>query len=731
MTRTNGLQHRRKALILSPSASHPQDHGNRNRVFQTTSLLKDAGYEVHFVLYPFESDWVNEVPASAAEMREAWDSFVALPPSRPLHMPAAGEHHLIDEWWDPQIGTYLEWLFARDWFDVFVVNYTFFSKAFDYAPASTVKVLETHDMFAGRKELFATYGAPAEFFYTTRDQEQLALDRADIVIAIKDAEAANLRRNTKSAEVISIPFYMKHEPLAPRAERLQKTEELRVGFIGALNSVNVLNMQRFLERFEKYRTIYMPPPISISIAGDVCLKLHANSPAIELLGRVDDVTAFYQSIDIVVAPMSFSTGIKIKVGEALSWGKPVVATQNGFDGFPPVDPFHSLESVDAVCRALMKLSFDRERLQLLEQRTEVAARLAQRRCLDGYRALNKAILRRSRRIAFITDAAIWKSDSIRQTRLAQWCELCTYITRTTVIYVGADEPGKFPKTALQLARFTDLLSPGKTPADALRVIDMLRQSYEVIEVVLSVGGDFGRQILDGLKKRVRFVTLDNWVPELAAMAAEQGAGAEADLWLSSDEMNVLARGISTTATRYLPAGLDVWRKKKSTSEILVALCAPDPEDLAGVNFLLETETTAGSISLSDFRPNEEGGDETVLFSQLRDRDMPRIIVSIGQSRRAAEIARCVAAYWSIEYLHLSAAEFPYMLGNGDPALMCFSFADVARYLCTETNGEIKYPSHGGDVGWSTYWRLITKRKVLNGARSDPAAAPRHEFHVRV
>ena len=720
MTRMNGLQPRRKALILSPSASHPQDHGNRNRVFQTTSFLKDSGYEIHFLLYPFESDWVNEVPESAAEMRKAWASFTALPPSRPLHMPAAGEHHLIDEWWDPQIGTYLEWLFAREWFDVFVVNYTFFSKALDYAPGSTVKVLETHDMFAGRKELFIAHGAPAEFFYTTREQEQLALNRADIVIAIKDAEAAVLRRNTKTAEVISVPFYLERAPLPLRPERLQPEEELRIGFIGALNSVNVINMQKFLERFDKYRTIYMPPPISVSVAGDVCLRLDSNSPSARLLGRVEDVTAFYESIDVVVAPMSFSTGIKIKVGEALSCGKPVVATQNGYDGFPPVDPFHSLESVDALCRALMKLAFDRERLKTLEHRTAVAARLAHRRSLDGYIGLNKAILHRSRRIVFITDAAIWNGDTTRQARLAQWCELCTYITRTTIVYVGNDGLGKFPKTASQLARFSDLYAPGVTAEDALQVIDTLKRSYEVIEVVLSVKGDFANRILGDLKKRVPYVTLDTWVPELAAAATDQGDGA--DLWLAGKDEETATPAIFTTAMRYLPPGLDAWRKKKSPSEILIALCAPDAADRAGIDLLLGTEEIAKLISLADFRPDQEGGDESGLFTDLKKRDMPRIIVSIGRSSRAAEVARCVATYWGIEHVRVAAGEFPYMLGSELSPLMCSSFTDIASYLCTQTNFETKFATHSGDVGWSTYWRLVTKRKSAEYARDHPMAS---------
>lgn len=730
MTRTSGLQHRRRALILSPSASHPQDHGNRNRVFQTTSFLKDAGYEIHFLLYPFESDWENEVPEAAGDMRRAWTSFTALPPSRPLHLPAAGEHHLIDEWWDPQIGSYLEWLFAREWFDVFVVNYTFFSKALDYAPASTVKILETHDMFAGRKELFAAHGAPTEFFYTTAEQEQIALDRADVVIAIKDAEAAILRRNTKSAEVISIPFYMDRSPMALRPERLQRTEELRVGFIGALNSVNVLNMQRFLDRFEKCRTIYMPPPISISIAGNVCLQLSSNSPAVRLLGRVEDVTAFYESIDVVVAPMSFSTGIKIKVGEALSCGKPVVATRNGFDGFPSVDPFHNLESTDAVCRAIVKLAFDRDRLQLLEERTAIAARLAHRRSLDGYGALNRAILRRSRRIVFITDSAIWSNDSTRQVRLAQWCELCTYITRTAVIYVGSDEPGKFPRTASQLARFTDIYAPGTGVDGALHVIDTLKQSCEIIETVLSVGGNFGTGIESQLRERLPYITLDAWSSDLAAMVSTAGEGEVPDLLLTgeSDDLGTPTRAIETTAIRYLPAGLDVWRKRKSASDILVALCAPEPADLAGVDTLFRTEEIGNVISVADFRPDEEGGDERALFSDLKGRDLPRIIVAVGRNNRAAEVARCLAAYWGVEFLRISAAEFPYLLVDDQNSLLCSSYADIASFLCTFKTPETRFAPHSGDAGWSTYWRLLTKRKSVDYAHGAFAS---RDLHARI
>src|ERR1700686_1742049 len=118
-----------RALYLSPSASHPRDYGNRNRVWQTASFLKGLGFEIHFLLYPMESDWSRSIPPSAAEMRKCWSSFSVIPPSRPMHGKAAGRYHEIDEWWDPHIGDYLAWLFAREYYDVFFVNYTFLSKA--------------------------------------------------------------------------------------------------------------------------------------------------------------------------------------------------------------------------------------------------------------------------------------------------------------------------------------------------------------------------------------------------------------------------------------------------------------------------------------------------------------------------------------------------------------------------------------------------------------------------
>ena len=70
----------------------------------------------------------------------------------------------------PSIGNYLDWLFTREAFDVLFVNYTYLTRAFMHAPGSTVKVLEMHDLFTGRKELFAANGEQPDFFYMVAEQ---------------------------------------------------------------------------------------------------------------------------------------------------------------------------------------------------------------------------------------------------------------------------------------------------------------------------------------------------------------------------------------------------------------------------------------------------------------------------------------------------------------------------------------------------------------------------------
>ena len=374
----------RSVLVLSTTPPLPRDYGNRNRVHQTVSLFRRMGFSVSFLLYPIDRDWAEEVPGNYRQLADSFDYFAVVPNSRKLHQNARGYHHAIDEWWDDTIAQQLIWLFQRKRFDVLFVNYTFLAKAFEYAPPGVLKILDAHDVFSGRRELFEKFGVAPEFFYTSAEWEKVALDRADAVIAIKQSEAAALAALTQRT-VFSLPYW-DDRSLESRAD----LDELRVydhdrpfrlGFLGAHNSVNIVNFRRFLSILARYVALYNLP-VEVIIAGNVCDGIAEDYPFAKKLGFLDDSAEFYRMVDAVVIPLEFSTGIKIKVAEALAWNVPVLATRDAFDGFRAYHPTQHAPTLPALCEILVALAYGEippDELAWATRQAGIAAAAAQKR----------------------------------------------------------------------------------------------------------------------------------------------------------------------------------------------------------------------------------------------------------------------------------------------------------------------------------------------------------------
>jgi Glycosyl transferases group 1 len=78
--------------------------------------------------------------------------------------------------------------------------------------------------------------------------------------------------------------------------------------------------------FARYVALYNLP-VELIVAGNVCEGIAEDHPFATKLGFLDDSAEFYRMVDAVVIPLEFSTGIKIKVAEALAWNVPVLATR--------------------------------------------------------------------------------------------------------------------------------------------------------------------------------------------------------------------------------------------------------------------------------------------------------------------------------------------------------------------------------------------------------------------
>lgn len=389
--------------VLTPTPTHPKDYGNRKRLFHFCDSLRKRGADVSLILYPLEADWAWRFPKDHLQaMRDEWTNVDVVVRSGVVHPPPQDDDHTIDEWWDPALEGFLKWYFASRNVDVFITHYVYLSKALTFAPRGTVRVLDTHDVFAGRRQRLADAGIKPEFFHTTEPEETRGLNRADVVVAIKDEEAEDFRTRVRG-EVLTLNYCEANRTLPVKP--LDPSGMVRFGFIGAANSFNERNLTRFLNTALPLWRSHMAP-IELVVAGSVCNLLtgFSETPYVTLLGRVDDVAAFYASIDVALIPMDVSTGQKIKTGEALGFGLPTVGHAHAFEGYPTTSPLHECRSMHVLAEACMMLAFEPHRIASLRSDTQRAQYLHTLRTEQQIDAVWRACIEARRTVVVAADA---------------------------------------------------------------------------------------------------------------------------------------------------------------------------------------------------------------------------------------------------------------------------------------------------------------------------------------
>jgi len=125
------------------------------------------------------------------------------------------------------------------------------------------------------------------------------------------------------------------------------------------------------------------------------LLLDAKDRGVTCLGFVEDVSIFYGSVDVVVAPIRYGGGIKIKVLEAMACGKPLVTTSVGAEGITETDekPFLIADDPAAFAEAVIALLSDKERRSALGERARqvIERRFSWQRLCDDLNTIYQAL----------------------------------------------------------------------------------------------------------------------------------------------------------------------------------------------------------------------------------------------------------------------------------------------------------------------------------------------------
>ena len=173
-----------------------------------------------------------------------------------------------------------------------------------------------------------------------RVAEKRILAGWDAASVCSDGDGALLEKRRPQATVHCIPNVttISHSPVA-------SNPGTRILFVGNLSfAPNVDGLVRFLDLVWP-RIVVAAPSATLVVVGmrpGDQLKRVLAARGVELHADVTSVQPFYEAADIVIAPIYFGGGTRVKVVEAMAAGRPVVSTSIGIEGLDVENGRHAL-----------------------------------------------------------------------------------------------------------------------------------------------------------------------------------------------------------------------------------------------------------------------------------------------------------------------------------------------------------------------------------------------------
>ena len=237
-------------------------------------------------------------------------------------------------------------------------------------------LLDSHDVLHLRNTQFRNKGF-THWIDISRDEETKAFKVFDAVIAIQSTEADLIQSLAPEIPTLTCGHALDSLPQVAAASKWHPKEMVRVGYLGSKNASNTSSLKQLIQSINETRDLQFQLTVGGSICDWLTNESKLNLDLINWVGRVDSLEQFYEQIDIVVNPVEFGTGLKIKNIEALAYGKPLITTMHGITGIPEsLKPaVRVVQDAKQIVRSLNELC---EQTESLEQFIQTARELPQR-----------------------------------------------------------------------------------------------------------------------------------------------------------------------------------------------------------------------------------------------------------------------------------------------------------------------------------------------------------------
>lgn len=164
-------------------------------------------------------------------------------------------------------------------------------------------------------------------YYVVCTNEKKSALLSDKIIALNQRDVDLVNRNYGRTADLVLPISLRDKFDNSEIRNIPMNERKKGLFVGSYFFGNVEGLTYFI------REVLPFVNMDLIIVGRGMSKLKVNNSHIAIYDGVDSLEPFYREADFVLAPIISGGGMKVKIAEAMMYGKVIVGTSEAFEGY--------------------------------------------------------------------------------------------------------------------------------------------------------------------------------------------------------------------------------------------------------------------------------------------------------------------------------------------------------------------------------------------------------------
>lgn len=320
----------KRILIVFPHNFFELKSGIHKYMYDLVFYLNKQAYQVDlFALTNFESKWLDEDPYDNSLIRNLYlydakkiDGLLKWRKAKRIISKKWGLKEAFPNFVTRNMKALFDKIIQKNHYECILIGYVFFSDLVKNTDKGTRKIISINDFIT--LQITDPYKAPRSMGHLL-ETEIHHINQFDVALCISVDEMFFFSQFARNPQYYFVPFVYK-----PNFQ-VKTDYQYDLFFIGFNNSHNIYGLKWFLEKVY----VKLDNSIRILIVGKIVtafdFSMYKNITAVKYAPDLNEV---YSQIKITMSPLFGGSGLKTKVVESLSFGKPVVCTSKSTIGLP-------------------------------------------------------------------------------------------------------------------------------------------------------------------------------------------------------------------------------------------------------------------------------------------------------------------------------------------------------------------------------------------------------------